>query len=129
MASTPAFAATPLNGSVLVSASASTSYTAPAAPVTILTAGESGAKIDEIRLTGTGTTVAGNLNIFLYDGATYWIIDSVVVPVVTPSTTVAAWVWSKAYPNLVLLSNSWSLRIASVQANQLVCASAFGASL
>lgn len=127
MASTPGFASTVINGSVQVSSSASTSYTSPAAAVIILSAGTSGTKVDEIRLVGTGTTVAGNLNIFAYDGAAYWIIDTVVVPVITPSTTVGAWVWSKPYPNLILQSG-WSLRIASVQANQLVCASAFGGS-
>lgn len=129
MAATPGFAATPLNGSVLLSATADASYLTPTHSVLVVTAGSSGAKIDEIRLVGTGTTVTGLINIFAYDSSTYWLIDSVVVPVVTPSTTVAPWVWSKAYPNLILLSNSWSIKVSTTATNQLVCASAFGASL
>lgn len=128
MAASPGFAATVLNGSVQISSSADSSYTAPTHAVVLVTAGTSGTKIDEIRLVGTGTTVAGNINIFAYDGSTYWIIDSIIVPAVVPSTTVAAYVFAKAYPNLVL-ENGWSLRATSVQASQLICASAFGGSL
>jgi hypothetical protein len=128
MASTPGFASTILNGSQVLSATADASSTAPTHTVTLVTAGASGSKIDEIRLVGTGTTVTGLINIFAFDGSTYWIIDSVVVPVVTPSTTVANWVWSKSYPNLILASG-WSLRVTGTATNQLVCASAFGASL
>ena len=125
MAASPAFAATVNNGSVLLSSTADASYTAPTHAVVVLTAGASGSKIDEVRLTGTGTTVTGLINIFAYDGSTYWLIDSVVVPVVTPSTTVAAWVWTKSYPNLVLKSG-WTLRCSTTATSQLACASAFG---
>jgi hypothetical protein len=128
MATSPQFAGTPLNGSVLLSATADASFTAPTHSVLVVTAGASGSKIDEIRLTGTGTTVTGLINIWAFDSSTYWLIDSVVVPVVTPSTTVAAWVWSKSYPNLILLSNSWSIKVSTTATSQLVCASAFGGS-
>lgn len=127
MATAPSFAGTVLMGTGSVSSSADTSYTAPTHAVSIVVAGSSGSKIDEIRYQGIGTTLAGTITVFAYDGTTYHLIDCVNVPAVTASTTVAPWQYVKQYSNL-LLSNGWTLCVSSTVASQLVKVSAFGGS-
>jgi hypothetical protein len=87
MATSPQFAATPNIGSNPLSATADSSYTAPTHTVTIVTAGANGTKIEEIDFIGIGTTVAGVVGLYLYDGSTYHFFDSIAVTAVTPSTT------------------------------------------
>ena len=110
MATTPAFAATTITWSGLVPATLDTSLTAPTNVTTLGTAGASGSQINEIVCQGVGTTVAGVVNIFLYDGSTYHLYDQFLVTAVTSSTTAVAWRATRQYANLWLPSNSWSLR-------------------
>lgn len=125
MATAPQFAATPLIGSAVVSSSADTSYTAPTHSVTVVASQTNGCKIDEVRFQGTGTTVAGTVNVFAFDGATYHLIDSIIVPAVTASTTSPPWQFIKSYQNLQL-PTSWTLVASSTIASQLVNVTAFG---
>ena len=110
MATAPAFAATPVCWSGLVPATLDTSLTAPSNVTALGTAGASGTKIEEIVCQAVGTTIAGVVNIFLYDGSTYHFYDFFIIPAYTSSTTVGAWRASRGYQNLILPSNSWSLR-------------------
>lgn len=80
----------------------------------VVTAGANGTKIEEVvaqatQTTLTPTTVAGLVYLFLYDGATYNLFDTMVVSAVVASTTVAPYRLSRLYTNLVLKSG-WSLR-------------------
>ena len=93
--------------------------------MTIFTAGASGSKVEEIDLVGTGVTVAGVVNLFRKNGGNYYLLDSFLVTVVTPSTTVAPFRISRAYNSLVLKSGD-SLVASSWAASQLICMSAFG---
>lgn len=111
MATAPQFASTVNVGSGLSPATLDTSLTAPTNVTTIWTAGASGGKITEIVVQGTATTVAGVLNIFRYDGATYHLIDQFLITVVTSSTTAIAFRQNRTYENLVL-KNGDTLRIA-----------------
>lgn len=123
----PNFAGAAVNvGSVVVSSSADTSYTAPTHAVTIVTGGTNGTKVSEIRVIGTGTSVLGVLNIFLYDGTTYHIVDSIAIPAVTASTTAVGLVLSKTYPGLIVPSATWTLVAATTVASQLLNVTAFG---
>lgn len=133
MASSPGFAATPNNGSALPG-TADTSLTAPTNVVTVLTAAASGTRIDEIRLQGVDTTVAGVVNLFAHDSTgggagTYHLIDQVLVSAVTSSASAIAWQQVRSYQNLVLKSSSWSLRASQTQASNAskIKVSAFGA--
>lgn len=132
MSSTPAYASTVNNGSALL-AGAETDLQAPAQTSVILTAGASGSKIEEIVVQASksgsliATTVAGLVYLFLYDGATYHLFDTVAVTAITASTTVAPFRSSKVYNNLVL-KTGWSLRASqsiSGNASILKC-EAFG---
>jgi len=128
MASTPAFATTVNVGSALVPSTLDTSLTAPTHVSTVLTAGANGSKIEEITAIGVGTTVAANLNIFRYDGATYHLIDQFAVSAVTSSTTATAYFNTKRYFNLFLKSGDTLVVTITVAGDQsLIKVTAFGA--
>jgi hypothetical protein len=55
-----------------------------------LTAGASGTRIDYIDIQGVATSVAGIINLFIYDGTTYFLWTQVPVIAVTSSTTAVA---------------------------------------
>jgi hypothetical protein len=133
MATDPAFASTVNNGTALIGATAETNLQVAAQTVTVITAGASGTKIEEIVVEATTTsltptTVAGLVYIFLYDGATYHLYDTLAVTAVTASTTVAPFRTSKTYTNL-FIKTGWSLRASqSIAGNvSLLKVSAFGA--
>jgi hypothetical protein len=109
MATAPGFAATPAVGSAIANATLDTSLTAPTNVATVVTAAATGTKIDELVVQGLGTTVAGVVNVFRYDGATYHLIDQFLVTAVTSSTTALAYQARRIYENLVL-KNGDSLR-------------------
>lgn len=118
MATDPVFYSTMLVGQGLVPATFDTSLTAPTNVTTIVTAGSSGSVVDEIVAQGVGTTVASVLNIFIYDGATYHLVDQITITAVTSSTTATAFRASRSYANLRIPSGS-SLRVSqTVSGNQ-----------
>ena len=111
MAANPVFAATPKAWGVTTPASADTSLTAPSTTATLLTAGASGSKVEQIRLTPVATTASVYIvNLFLHDGATYHLFDFFTAPAQTLSTTAETVPVDKYYPNLVLPSG-WSIRV------------------
>lgn len=126
MATAPAFAATVNTGTGLP-ATADTSLTTPTNQVTVLTAGASGSKVEEIVVQAVGTTVAGMINIFRYDGATYHLIDQFIITAITSSTTAAAYRQNRTYANL-LLKNGDTLRASQTIAGNasLLKVTAFG---
>lgn len=89
MATQAQYAATPVFGSALLT-TADTSLTAPTTVGTVLSAGSSGTRIDYINIQGVATTVAGLVNLFVYDGSTYSLWQQVPILAVTASTTVPA---------------------------------------
>ena len=91
MSTSAQYASTPKFGSATLT-TADTSLTAPTTVGTIVTAGASGTRIDHIEIQGVATTVAGLINLFVYDGTTYVLWQQVPVQVVTSSTTVPAFV-------------------------------------
>lgn len=131
MASAPVYSATPVAWCGLVPGTADTSYTAPTNQATLGTAGSSGTKITQIDVTPVGTVGAGVVNVFAYDGSTYHLVESVTIPAATVSTTAAPAKQSFTYDNLVLPSNSWSLRVTNTVSGNvsLVKVCAYGASL
>ena len=90
MSTSAQYASTPKVGSALLT-TADTSLTAPTTVGTVLTAGASGTRIDYIDIQGVATTVAGLINLFIYDGTTYRLWQQVPVIAVTSSTTSPAW--------------------------------------
>ena len=125
MASAPAFASVPNNGSAQLSATSDSSYTAPSQAVTIFTAGANGSRVEEIIVHGTGTTVAGIVVVWRKNGGVFYVIDTFTVNVITPSTVQAPYRQARSYANLILKSGD-TLVASSFTTSQLACVSASG---
>lgn len=113
MATAPAFASTVQLGAALLGA-AETNLQVPTTTSIIVTADTAGTKIEEIVIeasaaTLVATTVAGLVYVFLHDGTTYHLYDTVTVTAITASATVQPFRFSKTYPNL-WVKTGWSLR-------------------
>lgn len=98
MASAPIFAATPKVGQVNI-ATANTARDGTGTLGTVYTAGSSGSLIYKIQFTATGTTTAGVLRLFLTNtsGTSPMLLEEIVVPAVTPSTTVRVFEYILTY--------------------------------
>lgn len=117
MATAPAFASTPRAASALLGA-VETDLQVPTTTSTVFTAGASGSKVEEIVVQASkggtsliATTVAGLVYIFLHDGSTYHLFDTMTVTAVTASATVPGLRLSNRYANLFLPSG-WSVRMS-----------------
>ena len=76
-------------------------------------------RVDRIFIDGTGTTLAGQVVLWLYDGTNGFPIDEFTVSVVTPNTTTTpAFSLSRMYSDLVLAPN-YKLYATSQVASQL----------
>ena len=130
MSATAQYASTPKFGSATLT-TADTSLTAPTTVGTILTAGASGTRIDYIDIQGVATTVAGLINLFVFDGTNYILWQQVPVQVVTSSTTVpafAAYLSSNSNSNIMPLTlpTGYSLRATTSVAQTGIRVNAYG---
>jgi hypothetical protein len=108
MSSTANYAATPAPALGQVS-TANTARDGTGTIATILTAGASGTRVDDINITAVGTTTAGMIRLFLHDGTNTRLYKEIPVSAITPSATVAAFTTTLGALSLVL-KNGWSLR-------------------
>jgi hypothetical protein len=130
MATAAQYASTPVFGSATLS-TADTSLTAPTTVGTVLTAGASGTRIDYIDIQGVATTVAGLINLFVFDGTNYILWQQLPVQAVTSSTTAPAFALalsSNGNSNIMPLTlpTGFSLRATSSVAQTGVRVSAYG---
>jgi hypothetical protein len=130
MSTSAQYASTPVFGSATLS-TADTSLTAPTTVGTILTAGASGTRIDYIEIQGVATTVAGLINLFVFDGTNYILWQQLPVQAVTSSTTAPAFALalsSNGNSNIMPLTlpTGHSLRAAASVAQTGVRVSAYG---
>ena len=130
MSTSAQYASTPKFGSATLT-TADTSLTAPTTVGTIVTAGASGTRIDYIEVQGVATTVAGLINLFVYDGTTYVLWNQVPVQAVTSSTTAPAFVVSlssNSNANIMPLTlpTGYSLRATTSVAQTGVRVTAYG---
>ena len=130
MATSAQYASTPVFGSANLT-TADTSLTAPTTVSTILTVGASGTRIDYIDLQGVATTVAGLINLFVFDGTNYILWQQVPVQAVTSSTTVPAFAFalsSNGNANIMPLNlpTGYSLRATTSVAQTGLRVTAYG---
>jgi hypothetical protein len=130
MATSAQYAATPKVGSALLT-TADTSLTAPTTVGTVLSAGANGTRIDYIDIQGVATTVAGNINLFIFDGTNYILWNQVNVVAVTSSNTSPAWqatLSSNGNANLMPLTlpTGYSLRATTSVAQTGIRVTAYG---
>ena len=123
MASTPNYAATPRCGLAVIS-TANTNRDGSGTLGTVLTAGSSGSRIEEVVVTATGTTTAGMVRLFVHDGTNARLFAELPVAAVTPSGTARAASARALFDHLVLPSGH-SLRAATHNAEEFVV-TAFG---
>lgn len=120
----PIFPGVPRNvGLSVVGASAITARTAITGTTglsLLFTAGANGSRIDQTTFTATGTTLAGIIDIWVYDGTTSRLLQEVVFTVITPNTTTTVGATSiVSYTNLVL-PTGYGLYCSSQVASQLI---------
>lgn len=130
MAASAQYASTPKVGSALLS-TADTSLTAPSTVGTVVTAGSSGTRIDYIDIQGVATTIAGIINLFLFDGSNYILWQQVPVIPVTSGTTATAFqalLSSNSNANIMPLTlpTGWSLRATTTIAQTGIRVTAYG---
>lgn len=77
--------------------------------VTVLTAGASGTRIDDIYMVGTGTTTAGVIRLFVHDGTNARLLSETLVTANTPSVTVPVWS-NTLLSQAIVLKTGYSLR-------------------
>jgi len=111
MATDPVFASTPNTSACIIPGTADASLTAPTNVATLFTAGANGSKVEEIRSMQIASTSAiAVVNVFLYDGSTYYLYDQFTTPITTLSATSEATPVPHYFDNLVLKSG-WSIRV------------------
>lgn len=111
MATTAQYAST-VRAAVAQVSVANTNRNGTGTIVTVFTAGSSGSRIDDISIDATGTTTAGVVRLFINDGTTSYLWQEILVPAITPSTTVP--VFSATLLNQsLLIQNGWSLRAST----------------
>lgn len=121
MASDPVFAVTPKVGMAQIS-TANTNRDGSGTLGTVVTGGTNGSVIKKIRVCSTVTTTAGAVRLFLYDGTNTRLMQEIIVPAITPSTTVEAFARTITYgPDdvLHLPSNTWELRASTHNAEAI----------
>jgi hypothetical protein len=123
MAAAPVFAATPRCATGALS-TANANRDGTGTIVTVFTAGSSGSKVEEVRITPAATTTAGMVRLYLHDGSTYSLLSEHVIAAATLSATVASTVTTIQYDNMIL-PNGWSLR-ASTEKAEAIKVTAFG---
>lgn len=80
---------------------------------TVITGAATGTRVDDITITATGTTTAGVVRLFVNDGTTSYLWQEILVPAITPSTTVQVFTFTLLNQALLLASASWSLRAST----------------
>ena len=89
MSSAARFASLPRRTNALVSAAQTTRDNPGSNVVTVFAAGANGSRIENVRVQATGTTTAGVVRLYISDGTTHALWREVLVPAITPSTTVS----------------------------------------
>ena len=80
MSTTPNYAGTPNNGAAGLVQAGDSSRTAPTSPVTILTPGSNGSRVERLTITPINTVVASVLRFFIFDGASYRLYNELTIP-------------------------------------------------
>lgn len=115
MTATPVFAQTPIISVATLTAPTAVTSRANITGTTGLTkltdTSTNGLRVDAITVKGKGTSVAGEVFIWLYDGTTSYILDEIDVSAVTGSTTLASFIGNK-YPNGLILKPTQQLYVS-----------------
>jgi hypothetical protein len=112
MAASPAYTATPRTERAAISA-ANTNRDGTGTIVNLFTAGANGSRVERITICATGTTTAGMIRFYLYDGTNTDLWREIPVTAITPSATVAAFYFQLGGLGFILNSSTKSLRVST----------------
>lgn len=110
MSASPEFASTPRCSAVSIG-TANTNRDGTGTIGTVFTAGANGSRVDYVEIVAVGTTTAGVVRLYIYDGSNYFLLREVLVSALTPSTTVA--VFSAIIALDRVLPSGYSLRAST----------------
>lgn len=108
---TPVFVKAPRCASKLVSA-ANTNRDGTGTIVDIWTAGSDGSRIEHVDIIARGTTTAGIIRLYIYDGTTYFLFREYSVTAATPSGTVKCFAFTENFSlgaNVLVLPTGYKL--------------------
>ena len=111
MATSPAYTATPRTERATLS-TANTNRDGTGTIVNLFTAGANGSRIERITVCATGTTTAGMIRFYLFDGTNTDLWREVPVTAITPSGTVIAFTFQLTFLAYIL-STGKSLRVST----------------
>ena len=94
MSTTPNYAGSANNGAVGLVQAGDISRTSPTSPVTILTPGVSGSRVERLTVTPINTLTASVLRFFIYDGSAYRLYNELALPAWTYSAGTQAPTWT-----------------------------------
>ena len=117
MATAPVFASTPRSAQVSI-ATANANRDGTGTVGTLFTAGASGSKVEEVRITPRVTTTAGMVRLYVHTGAAYFLYGEYAIAALTLSATVPAVTTTITYDNLVL-PTGYSLRCSTEKAEAI----------
>ena len=127
MASSPVFQAIPRLSSVAISA-ANTNRDGSGTVVEVIAGVAAGTEIRRVIVQATGTTTAGMVRLFLYDGTNYRALREITVTAITVGASTPAFRAEVAFSDLILPSASWSL-VATTHNAETFHVTAMGADL
>lgn len=112
MAAAPIYVGTPQTWQAALSA-ANTNRDGTGTIVDVVTGGSSGSRVDKVRVAASGTTTAGVVRLYLYDGSNTYLIKELLIAAITPSTSIAVAEAEWDADGLVLPTNTWKLRAST----------------
>jgi len=112
MAATVNYASTPRNSGVNIS-TANTNRDGTGTLGTVFTAGASGSRIDLVDIVAQGTTTAGVVRLYVYDGTTNRLLSEHLVGAITPSTTVEVFNTQITFDNGLILPVNYILKAST----------------
>lgn len=112
MASTPVYVGSPKTWQAALSA-ANTNRDGTGTLVDVVSAGSSGSRLDKARVVASGTTTAGIVRLYLFDGTNSYLFKEITVYAVTPSASIPVFEQDCDLDGLVLPTNTWKLRAST----------------
>jgi len=100
--SSPYFSGTPKSSTVSFG-TANTNRDGSGVLADLVTAGASGSMVNGVTVRGTGTTTAGMIRVWHYDGANNRLVGELVVTAITPTASVEVWsgAWAPVFPMFI----------------------------
>lgn len=112
MASTPIYVGTPKTWQAALAA-ANTNRDGTGTLVDVVSAGSLGSRLDKVRVCASGTTTAGVIRLFVFDGTNSYLVREILVSAATPGTAQDVWAQDIDLDGLVLTNNTWKLRAST----------------